>query len=70
MLQAQHAHHLASIYNIYYVYFSTYMQLAESKRKEENQIIHKPSHCEVLVDESDSDNDSKLNVIEGSFYSL
>ena len=46
------------------------MQLAESKRKEENQIIHKPSHCEVLVDELDSDNDSKLNVVEGSFYSL
>ena len=46
------------------------MQLTESKRKEENQTIHKPSHCEVLVDESDSDNDSKLNVVEGSFYSL
>ena len=46
------------------------MQLEESKRKEENQIVHKPSRCEVLVDESDSDNDSKLNVVEGSFYSL
>ena len=53
-----------------YTFLHTYMQLTESKRKEENQIIHKPSHCEVLVDESDSDNDSKLNVVEGSFYSL
>lgn len=46
------------------------MQLAETKRKVENQIVHKPSHFEVLVDESDSDNDSKLYVVEGSFSSL
>ena len=36
------------------------MRLAETKRKEENQIVHKPSHCEVPLDESDSDNDSSM----------
>ena len=50
--------------------YTFYMQLAETKRKEKNQIIHKPSHCEILLDESDSDNDSKLYVVEGSFYSI